>query len=143
MKEFMILGGLVLSYIVTCVVAWKLYDFFCTTLLGLIDTTGFSYYTKKIGISCFVAPFIVFVIASFAGVAVLGPTKDASTQSSQSKEYKQSSSTSTSSSSKPSKTTPVYTKEQVMEMENKVDYHGDDPVIRNRLGLPPVPASQY
>lgn len=146
MKEFMVLGGFVLSYIVICIVAWKLFDFFNTTLLGLIDTTGFRYYLKKFMMSCVVIPAIVYFIAIMAGwVAFTDTSKDSktSTQSSQSKEYKQSSNTSTSSSSKSSNTTPVYSKEQVMEMENKVDYHGDDPLIRNRLGLPPTPASQY
>jgi hypothetical protein len=29
------------------------------------------------------------------------------------------------------------TKEEIFEMEVKVQYHGDDPIVRKRLGLPP------
>lgn len=33
----------------------------------------------------------------------------------------------------------TYTKEEVEQMEREKQYSGDDPIIRNRLGLPPKP----
>ena len=29
------------------------------------------------------------------------------------------------------------TKEEIFELEVKAQYHGDDPIVRKRLGLPP------
>ncbi len=39
-------------------------------------------------------------------------------------------------------TTPELTDEQLEEAENNAQYHGDDPIIRKRLGLPPKRAKK-
>lgn len=31
----------------------------------------------------------------------------------------------------------TYSDEEILEMENEKNYHGDDPIVRARLGLPP------
>jgi hypothetical protein len=38
---------------------------------------------------------------------------------------------------------PGLTKDQVFQMELKANYHGNDPIVRARLGLPEKPSSQY
>lgn len=127
-------------FVVLVVIFWKTFNYFNMTVFDALSMTGFGYHLKKLGFSL-VLPFFIALF----GTAMIFSDDDTSSKNSvstnQRLEKKQTQQVQKQVSSEPTQIT--YTKEQVLEMENKVDYHGDDPMIRNRLGLPPKPASQY
>lgn len=133
----------ILAIVVLMVFCWKTFDFFKMSLVRAATMSGFQYYMEKIGFAIVIPVVVVAFASDFLGkindLENRGKSKDVSV----SQEVKQNKNTQQTSQVVQQPVEPTYTKDQVMEMENKVDYHGDDQTIRSRLGLPPKPASQY
>ena len=106
---------------------WKTFNYFNVTLVDAVMMTGFTYNLKKLAF----ALFVPLVIAGFAVVAEATPAPEPQPVA-QSAEPPPVRSLETSS-----------IKNEVFELERKARYHGDDPIIRKRLGLPLKPASRY
>lgn len=136
----------IVVFIPLFLIGWKTFDYFQMTLVDAATMTGFDYHFKKFSTGVIVGWIgAYFVTAYFFGESkeksVIPTSKVSASNYSEPKPSQQSQQIKRHVESIPQQIS--YTKEQVWEMEEKVQYHGDDPLIRNRLGLPPTPASQY
>jgi hypothetical protein len=148
--------SMILMYIGSSVVSWKMYDYFNTTFFSALNTTGFQYHFKKFISSLFIVPIVATFLSSVPLATVFLPENPSNhdiqknnDQSSKSTELIQSSQKENSTPNTPvdqsnSQANSInqknLTSEEIQALEEKVQYHGDDPVIRERLGLPPKKA---
>jgi len=152
MLDYLRTAGLIFIFVLCYVVAWKTHDYFETSAIDEFTKSRFEYHAKKIGLS-FTKSLVLFGIIWYVFFKSGKNSTDQITPSTQiesktstqqqtpttqleSTQSTSNNSVNNSTSNLP-ETTKQYSKEEIEAMEEKAQYHGDDPTIRARLGLPP------
>ena len=147
-------------YVALIPVCWKTFNYFNMTLVDAAMMTGFTYHLRKLAFAL-IAPFLIsalIVILIFkndetsAGGVVSEPApitvipQEPPTQPSEPAVAAPPAPEPVTEPMKQPETEPAENadpKADLLEQERKAQYHGDDPIVRRRLGLPPKPASQF
>lgn len=143
---------LLIASLFFAVFSWKVFEWFSWSRSKSYRSSRWQYYKSKIGFS--VTAFILFLIAGEFIISTKSDThsnaveRKAEMPVEREKRNNDSNSFSVGNnkfnevmvvpSTHPSKDIKEYTDDEIFELEEKAQYHGDDPIVRSRLGLPPA-----
>lgn len=147
-------------YVALIPVCWKTFNYFNMTLVDAAMMTGFTYHLKKLAFAL-IAPFLISALIvtlifendeTSAGSVVPEPAPTTVTQQEPPTQPSEPVAaepmlpkleTEAVEHAEPTPVENADLKEYLLEQERKAQYHGDDPIVRQRLGLPPKPAGEY
>ena len=144
-------------YVALIPVCWKTFNYFNMTLVDAAMMTGFTYHLKKLAFAL-IAPFLISALTvtlifenDETSVGSVVPEPAPTTVMPQEPPAQPSKpvaadpllpklGTEAVEHAEPTPVENADRKEDLLEQERKAQYHGDDPIVRRRLGLPPKPA---